>query len=137
MENHAAGTFEVNLTPEEDKSGDGILGRMTIDKQFHGDIEGSSKGLMLMAGTAVQGSAGYVALEKVSGSVNGRTGTFYLQHNGIMNRGEGQLNVVVIPDSGTEELTGLQGSLTIKIAEGEHFYEFDYTLGEEVSRAAQ
>ena len=137
MSNHATGTFEVKLTPEEDKSGEGIIGRMTIDKQFHGDIEGSSKGLMLMAGTAVQGSAGYVALEKVSGSVNGRTGTFYLEHNGIMNRGEGQLNVVVIPDSGTEELTGLQGSLAIKIAEGKHFYEFDYTLSEEVNRASQ
>src|SRR4030095_3687142 len=107
MINHAKGTFEVKLTPQEDKSGEGLVGQMTIDKQFHGDIEGTSKGLMIMAGTSVPGSAGYVALERVEASVNGRDGTFYLQHSGIMNRGEGTLTVVVIPDSGTNQLTGL------------------------------
>ena len=130
MANKATGTFEVKLTPEEDRSGEAIVGRMTIDKQFQGDIEGTSKGLMIMAGTAVQGSAGYVALEKVTASVNGRSGTFYLQHNGIMNRGEGQLSVVVIPDSGTDGLTGLSGTFGIKIDNGTHFYDFEYTIAE-------
>ena len=103
---------------------------MSIDTQFHGDIEGMSKGLMVMAGTAVQGSAGYVALEKVTAAVNGRRGSFYLQHNGIMDRGEGTLTVVVIPDSGTDELSGLSGSLKITIENGNHFYDFEYTIGE-------
>ena len=125
---NAKGTFEVKLTPEQDASGESIVGKMSIDKQFQGDIEGTSKGLMLMAGTAVQGSAGYVALEKVTASIDGKSGTFYLQHNGIMNRGEGSLNVVVIPDSGTEELTGLGGSMSIKIEDGKHYYEFDYQI---------
>jgi hypothetical protein len=129
MINHAKGTFEVKLTPQEDKSG-AIVGQMTIDKQFHGDIEGSSKGLMIMASTSVSGSAGYVALERVEASVNDRNGTFYLQHNGIMNRGEGTLTVVVIPDSGTNQLTGLSGSLKITIENGKHFYEFDYEIAE-------
>lgn len=130
MINHAKGIFEVKLTPQEDKSGEGLVGQMTIDKQFHGDIEGTSKGLMIMAGTSVPGSAGYVALERVEASVNGRDGTFYLQHSGIMNRGEGTLTVVVIPDSGTNQLTGLSGSLGIKIENGKHFYEFDYEVAE-------
>jgi flagellar basal body rod protein FlgG len=128
MGNHATGTFEVKLTPEEDKTGDAIVGRMTIDKQFQGDIKGTSKGLMVMTSTAVQGSAGYVALEKVNGSINDRKGTFYLQHHGIMNRGEGKLLVVVVPDSGTDELTGLAGSLAIKIENGKHYYDFEYTI---------
>ena len=125
---NAKGTFEVKLTPEQDASGESVVGKMSIDKQFQGDIEGTSKGLMVMAGTAMQGSAGYVALEKVTASIDGKGGTFYLQHNGIMNRGEGTLNVVVIPDSGTEELTGLSGSMSIKIEDGKHYYEFDYMI---------
>jgi len=128
MSNHATGTFEVKLMPEEDKTGESVVGRMTIDKQFQGDIEGTSKGLMVMTGTAVQGSAGYVALEKVTGSVKGRSGSFYLQHSGIMRRGEGQLTIVVVPDSGTDELTGIDGKLSITITEGKHFYDFEYTL---------
>jgi hypothetical protein len=128
MGNHASGTFEVKLSPEQDPSGEAIVGRMTIDKQFHGDIEGTSKGLMIMVATAVAGSAGYVALEKVSASIGGRQGTFYFQHHGIMNRGEGTLSVVVVPDSGTDALIGLSGSLQIKIEDGKHFYEFEYTI---------
>ncbi len=128
MSNHARGTFEVKLTPEEDKTGEAIVGRMTIDKQFEGEIEGTSAGLMVMAGTAVQGSAGYVALEKVTGSVNGRRGSFYLQHSGTMRRGLGQLTIIVVPDSGTDELTGLDGKLDINITEGKHFYDFEYIL---------
>ena len=128
MVTNAKGRFDVKLTPEVDNSGDSVVGRMTIDKQFHGDLEGTSKGLMVMAGTSVQGSAGYVAIEKVTGSLQGKTGTFYLQHNGIMNRGDGQLSIVVIPDSGTYELTGLSGTFNIKIDNGEHSYDFNYTI---------
>ena len=128
MVTNAKGRFDVKLTPEVDNSGDSVVGRMTIDKQFHGDLEGTSKGLMVMAGTSVEGSAGYVAIEKVTGSVQGKNGTFYLQHNGIMNRGDGQLSIVVIPDSGTDELTGLSGTFNIKIDNGEHSYDFNYTI---------
>jgi len=124
----AKGSFEVKLTPEDDKSGEAIVGRMSIEKRFQGDIEGTSKGLMVMAGTAVQGSAGYVALEKITGSVAGLSGTFYLQHSGLMNRGVGELTILVVPDSGTDELTGLWGSLDIKIEGGKHFYEFEYDV---------
>jgi len=130
MANNATGTFQVKLTPEQDQTGEAVVGRMTIDKQFEGDIEGNSKGLMLMVGTAVAGSAGYVALEKVSASIGGRQGTFYFQHHGIMNRGEGTLSVVVVPDSGTDALIGLSGSMQIKIEEGKHFYDFEYTIAD-------
>ena len=128
MTNHAKGSFDVKLAPEEDKSAESIMGRMTIEKQFYGDMEGNSKGLMLMVSTVVTGSAGYVALEKVNASISGRSGTFYLQHNGIMNRGESLLNVVVVPDSGTKELTGLKGSLKITIEKGKHFYDLEYEI---------
>jgi hypothetical protein len=129
MSSHASGTFEVKLTPQTD-SADATLGRMTIDKQFHGDIEGASKGQMLTGMTEVKGSAGYVAIEKVSGTLKGRTGTFILQHTGTMNRGVPQLTITVVPDSGTRQLAGLAGNFTIKIDEGKHSYEFEYTLPE-------
>ena len=130
MTTHATGTFEVKLNPQDDKSGDASFGRMMLDKQWHGDLEGTSTGQMLTAGTAVKNSAGYVAIEKVSGTLNGHKGTFVLQHSGTMTRGEGQLTITVVPDSGTEELQGLAGKMTIKIENGKHFYEFDYTLPE-------
>jgi hypothetical protein len=129
--NHASGPFEVKLTPQDDKSGDTGLARMTIDKQFHGDLEATSQGQMLSAMTAVQGSAGYVAIEKVSGKLKGRTGTFVLQHTGVMNRGVPQLTITVVPDSGTGELAGLSGTMMINIAAGgKHSYDFEYTLPE-------
>jgi hypothetical protein len=128
--NHATGTFDVRLTPQNDKSDDATLARMTIEKQFHGDLEGSSKGQMLTAGTSVKNSAGYVAIEKVTGTLHGRSGSFILQHNATMNRGTPQLSLTVVPDSGTGQLTGLSGSMTIKIENGKHFYGFDYTLAE-------
>ena len=129
--NHASGTFEVKLAPQtDDKNGDAALGRMTIDKQFHGDLEGTSKGQMLTGMTDVKGSAGYVAIEKVSGTLKGRTGTFILQHTGVMNRGVPQLTVTVVPDSGTGQLAGITGNLKIIIADGKHSYEFEYTLPE-------
>jgi hypothetical protein len=127
--NHASGTFEVKLVPQtDDKNGDAALGRMTIDKQFHGDLEGTSKGQMLTGMTDVKGSAGYVAIEKVSGTLKGRTGTFILQHTGTMNRGVPHLTITVVPDSGTGQLAGLAGNFKVIIAEGKHSYEFEYTL---------
>jgi hypothetical protein len=101
---------------------------MSIDKQFHGDLEASSKGQMLAAMTSVKGSAGYVAIEQVTGSLHGRNGTFVLQHSGTMTRGAPQLIVSVVPDSGTAELAGLTGTMTIIVTDGKHSYEFDYTL---------
>lgn len=129
---HATGTFEVKVTPQptEDKSADPSLARLTLDKQFHGDLEGSSKGQMLAASTSVKGSAGYVAIERVTGTLNGRKGSFTLQHFGTMTRGSPHMVVGVVPDSGTDELTGLAGTMTIKIENGKHFYDFEYTLAE-------
>jgi len=128
MMNHASGTFEVKLTPRSDTADNKTRGRMTIDKRWQGDLEGASKGEMLTAGTGVEGSAGYVAIETMTGTLNGRKGTFILQHNGIMSRGEGQLTIIVVPDSGTDQLAGLAGKMTIKIENGKHFYDFEYTL---------
>ena len=122
----ASGTFEVKLNPQSDA--DNTVGRMSIDKQFQGDLVGTSKGQMLMAGTGVEGSAGYVAIEKVEGTLGARSGSFYLQHSGTMTRGVGELNITVIPDSATGELVGLSGRMNIIIADGKHSYEFDYEL---------
>jgi hypothetical protein len=129
VSHHATGPFEVKLAPQDDKI-DPTLSRMILDKQFHGNLEATSKGQMLAAGTAVKGSAGYVAIELVTGTLGGRTGTFVLQHNGTMNRGTPALSITVVPDSGTGELTGLTGTMAIVIAEGKHSYDFDYTLPE-------
>jgi hypothetical protein len=107
---------------------DAGIGRMLLDKRFAGDLEATSKGQMLAVRTAVEGSAGYVALELVEGALAGRNGTFVLQHTGTMERGAQQLSVTVVPDSGTGELEGLAGRMQIIIAEGKHSYQFDYTL---------
>ena len=123
---HAVGTFEVKLTPQStDAPG---LGRMSIDKQFHGDLEAVSKGEMLSAMTEVKNSAGYVAIERVTGKLGGRQGAFVLQHSGAMNRGAASLSVTVVPDSGTGQLAGLTGKMAIIIEGGKHSYEFEYTL---------
>jgi hypothetical protein len=132
MSAHAAGPFEVKLTPQDDKIDPG-LGRMTIDKQFHGDLEATSKGQMLTASTDVKGSAGYVAVERVTGSLRTpdgvRSGTFALIHRGTLTRGAPELSVTVVPDSGTGQLTGLTGKMNIIIAaDGKHSYDFEYTL---------
>ena len=128
----ARGTFEVKLVPQDDTTGDATLGRLTIEKQYHGDIEGTSKGQMLTAGTDVKGSAGYVAIERVTGTLHGRSGSFVLQHSGTMTRGAPQLSISVVPDSGTGELVGLAGRFEIKIAaDGTHSYELEYALSEE------
>ncbi|MFT3878757.1 MAG: DUF3224 domain-containing protein [Gemmatales bacterium] len=130
MSHHAKGPFEVKLVPQtvthlELKES---IGRMSIDKKFAGDLTGSSLGEMLSAMGTVKGSAGYVAIEKVTGSLHGKTGTFCLQHTAFMNRGEPSLTIKVIPDSGTGELTGISGNLTIKVENKQHYYEFEYTL---------
>jgi hypothetical protein len=132
MLKRAKGSFEVKITPLEsfNKDEGAMLGRMSLEKIFKGDLEGVGKGEMLTGGDPKSGSAGYVAMEQVSGTLHGKKGTFLLQHNGSMNRGDHALSITVVPDSGTGELTGISGTLTIKIEDGKHFYEFDYTLPE-------
>ena len=128
---HATGPFEVKVTPlsPDDKAQDATLGRLSIDKQYHGDLEGTGKGQMLTAGTAVKGSAAYVAIERVSGTLSGRTGTFVLQHSGTMSSNALHLTITVVPDSGTDQLTGLTGTMNIVIApDGKHSYDFSYAL---------
>jgi hypothetical protein len=127
--NHASGTFEVKVTPQApDENGEPSVGRLSLDKQFHGDLEGTSKGQMLAVRSDVEGSAGYVAMERVTGTVAGRTGSFALQHYGIMNRGAPTLTISVVPDSGTGQLAGLAGTMTIDVVEGKHLYALEYTL---------
>lgn len=131
MTTRASGTFDAKLAPlaTDDKAEGAVLGRMALDKVFRGDLEGTAKGEMLTAaGTSVKDSAGYVAIERFTGTLHGRKGTFALQHNGIMTRGVPQLTVTVVPDSGSGQLTGLAGRMEIKITDGKHFYELDYTL---------
>ncbi|MGB8543604.1 MAG: DUF3224 domain-containing protein [Candidatus Acidiferrales bacterium] len=127
---HASGTFDVKLAPsgEADKAEGSTLGTYSLEKQYHGDLEASAKGTMLTAGTDVKGSAGYVAIERVTGTLKGHKGSFVLQHNGTLTRGTPQQNIIVVPDSGTGELAGLTGKLTVIIEEGKHSYEFDYSL---------
>ena len=132
MTKHAKGTFEVKMKPQapEEGVGDSGISRMSLDKNFSGDLEGTSSGQMLAIGTEVEGSAGYVAIERVNGKLDGKNGTFALQHSGTMTRGSGHLVITVVPDSGTGDLIGISGKLMIEIAEGKHFYDFEYTLGE-------
>lgn len=128
---HASGSFEVKLAPQETyNKSDSTLGRMSIDKQFHGPLEAISKGEMLSASTNVKGSAGYVAIERVTGTLNGKSGSFALQHYATMTRGAPQLTITVVPDSGTGGLEGLSGKMNIRIENGKHFYDFDYSLEE-------
>jgi hypothetical protein len=127
----AQGTFEVQLERQPPfDAADGVsLGRTTLRKQFSGDLTGTAQGEMLSAGSEVRGSAGYVAIERVQGTLQGRTGSFVLQHDGSMNRGQAELSVRVVPDTGSGELQGLRGSFNIEIREGKHLYSFDYELG--------
>ena len=130
----ASGPFEVKLNPEPISSiADGTgLGRMSLDKTFHGDLKATSQGEMLAFRTSVQGSAGYVAMEKVTGSLQGHEGSFVLQHSSTMTRGVPEQSITVVPDSGTGSLIGLAGRMTITITDGQHFYQFDYTLPDNV-----
>ena len=126
----AKGTFEVKITPQaEDAGGEPLIGRLLMTKQFTGDLEGTSKGQMLGSQSAsVEGSGGYVAMERITGSLNGRKGSFILQHTGTMQSGKYEMNVSVVPDSGTDELKGISGKLKIIIEGSKHLYEFDYSI---------
>lgn len=126
----ARGEFDVKVIRQPaDDAAAGPFGRLFLDKRFHGDVEGTSKGQMMAAGTAVEGSGAYVAFELVSGTVNGKSGSFILQHRGTMRKNVPILEVTVVPDSGTGELTGIAGTMRIVIEGGKHFYELSYTLG--------
>ncbi len=129
MSTHAKGTFEVKIKPQADEGvGDPTVGRMSIEKQYHGDLEGTGLGQMLAGMTDVKDSAAYVAIERFRGTLAGRKGTFAMQHSGTMTRGAQALIITVIPDSGTDQLAGITGTMTIDIVDGKHFYGFDYTL---------
>jgi hypothetical protein len=132
MSQRATGPFDVKVTPQKPDTQiarAANLGRLTIDKRFHGDLEGISKGEMLATQTEVPGSAGYVALERISGTLKGRAGGFVLQHSATMTRGTPVSSITVVPDSGTGELRGLSGKMTITVAsDGAHSYEFEFNL---------
>lgn len=130
MDLHATGAFDVAMKPEgTPDSADGTsLGLMHLDKRFHGPLDATGKGRMLTAMTGVEGSAVYVAVERVTGSLNGRAGSFILRHVGTMDRGHQHLSISVVPDSGTGELKGIVGEMRIRIADGNHFYDFNYGL---------
>ena len=128
----ANGPFEIKMSPQttHDAAAGTSLGRMSSTKQFHGDLEGTSIGEMLGVRTEVEGSAGYVAMEFVTGALHGRSGSFVLQHSSTMARGVQPQSITVVPDSGTGQLVGLAGQMVIHIVDGKHSYDFDYTLAE-------
>ncbi len=127
--NHVSGPFDVIVTRQDDKSDDPNLARFMLDKQYRGDLQGTGKGQMLTAGTAVKGSGAYVAIEKFTGTLNGHAGSFVLQHSGTMTQNSPQLTITIVPDSGTDELKGIKGKMTINIApDGKHSYDLEYTL---------
>ncbi len=130
-EHQAIGTFDVTMEPQEDMNGGSSgPGRMLLHKQFHGDLVAQGVGQMLTAMTDVSGSAVYVAIERVTGTLHGRAGAFSLYHTGVMERGTQQLQIGVVPDSGTGALAGISGTLALQISGGVHHYTFDYTLPE-------
>ena len=129
--NHATGPFEVKMTPQKPDNPTeqaASIARMTGDKLWHGDLEGTSKVVMLATAPDARGSGVYVALERVTGTLKGRSGSFLLHHTGIMDRGTPSLTILVAPDSGTGQLAGITGKMTINIAGGKHSYDFEYTL---------
>jgi hypothetical protein len=134
MSHHVRGKFEVKLTPQSMANPGGAepgvanLGRLAITKRYFGDLDAQAVGEMLTASGTVQGSAVYVAVERVTGTLSGRRGSFALHHTGIMDRGAAQLTITVVPDSGSDDLAGLTGTMSITIAEKEHFYDFEYAL---------
>jgi len=129
LANHATGPFDVLVTRQDDKGDDANLGRFMLDKQYRGELQGTGKGQMLTAGTAVKGSGAYVAIEKFTGTLNGHAGSFVLQHSGTMTQNTPQLTITIVPDSGTDELKGIKGKMTINVApDGKHSYDLEYTL---------
>jgi hypothetical protein len=129
----ATGSFEVSLQPlpNTEVTAESQFGRMLLTKKFSGDLTATARGQMLTAMTTVKGSAGYVAIDHVTGELDGRQGSFVLQHSGSMNRGSQSLSIMVVPDTGTGELTGLSGTLSINIIDGKHFYDFIYSIPEQ------
>ncbi len=127
MPHHAHGTFTVKMQPLTPAPAEGLM-RMSIDKEIHGDLEATTKGEMISAGNPKAGQAGYVAMELVTGSLGGKTGSFALQHSATMDANGPKMHIIVAPGSGTGELTGIAGTFLITIAEGQHSYDFDYTL---------
>lgn len=128
---HATGSFEVKLAPQKPDNPQAeaaALGRMSIDKQFEGDLEATSQGEMLSVLDRNLGSGGYAAMERVTGRLHGREGSFVLQHDATMNRGAAKMDIFVVPDTGTGQLTGISGSMTISIEGGKHLYDFEYSL---------
>lgn len=129
MSKHVAGEFDVKITPQKDEGiGDPSVGRMAIDKVYHGALAGTGLGQMLAGMGGAKDSGAYVAIERVKGTLDGKKGSFAVHHVGVMNRGAQSLVITVAPDSGTDELTGITGTMTIEIKDGKHFYTFDYTL---------
>jgi len=130
MTQRATGTFEVSITPQDapDARDGTAVARLVLDKQYHGDLQAVGAGHMLTATPAMEGSAAYVAIERVTGTLHGRRGSFVLQHSGTMRRGTQQLSITVVPDSGSGYLAGLSGTLAISIVDGRHFYDFEYSL---------
>ena len=124
---HAYGTFTVDIHPLSPAPAEG-LGRFSINKTIHGDLEATTIGEMFTGGDPKQGAAGYVAIEFVTGTLSGKFGNFALQHFATMDASGPKMQVIVVPGSGTEELKGIAGAFTIKIENGQHFYDFDYTL---------
>jgi hypothetical protein len=126
----ATGSFEVSLQPlsNTDVTADAMFGRLLLTKTFSGDLTATARGQMLSAMTTVKGSAGYVAIDHVTGELDGRRGGFVLQHSGAMERGMQRLSIMVVPDSGTGELSGLSGTLSINVIDGKHFYDFIYSI---------
>ena len=132
MSGHATGAFDVKLLPLtlSEQSADPKLGRMSIEKQYHGELEATAKGEMLTAQSEVKDSGVYVAVERVTGILNGKKGSFAMHHTGVMNRSKPELKITVVPDSGTDDLKGLTGTMSIRIESGKHFYDFEYSLPE-------
>ena len=129
----ATGSFQVSLQPlsNTEITADSQFGRMLLTKKFSGDLDATARGQMLTAVTSVKGSAGYVAIDHITGELDGRKGSFVLQHSGSMNRGSQSLSIMVVPDTGTDELAGLSGTLSINIIDGKHFYDFIYSIPEQ------
>lgn len=133
----ATGSFEVTLQPlsNSEVTSEPLFGRLLLTKKFSGDLAATARGQMLSASTTTKGSAGYVAIDHVTGVLEGRRGSFVLQHCGSMNRGVPTLSIMVVPDSGTDELAGLSGTLSINIIDGKHFYDFIYSIPERLKEA--
>jgi len=127
MPNYAKGTFTVDVRPLTPAPAEG-LSRFSINKRIHGDLEATTKGEMFSGGDPKQGMAGYVAIEVVSGTLGGKQGSFALQHTGTMDASGPKMQVMVVPGSGTGDLKGIAGTFTIRIENGQHSYEFEYTL---------